>query len=118
MDSNNWRPNQSNEPTMDTSDWRSQLMPESRNRIVNKIMETLKKHLPVPGGTERLGEVQSIAQRFEEKIYAAATSQTDYLRKISMKMLTIETKSQNTIAANNMPSNQAGPSNNPSDQGL
>ncbi|MED6123611.1 hypothetical protein PIB30_050743 [Stylosanthes scabra] len=35
-----------------------------------------------------------------------------------MKMLTIETKSQNTISANNMPSNQAGPSNNPSDQGL
>ncbi|MED6131399.1 hypothetical protein PIB30_009621 [Stylosanthes scabra] len=102
---------------MDTSDWRSQLMPESRQRIVNKIMETLKKHLPVPG-TERLGEVQSIAQRFEEKIYTAATSQTDYLRKISMKMLTIETKSQSTIAANNMPSNQAGPSNNPSDQGL
>ncbi|XP_057733213.1 mediator of RNA polymerase II transcription subunit 15a-like [Arachis stenosperma] len=116
MDANNWRPNQGNEPTMDAIDWRSQLTLESRQRIVNKIMETLKKHLPVPGGP--LVEVQNIAQRFEEKIYTAATSQTDYLRKISTKMLTIETKTQNTIAANNMPSNQAGPSNSPSDQGL
>nr|POE99752.1 f-box protein [Quercus suber] len=27
-------------------DWRSQLRPDSRQRIVNKIMETLKRHLP------------------------------------------------------------------------
>ncbi|CAJ1951339.1 unnamed protein product [Sphenostylis stenocarpa] len=101
---------------MDTNDWRAQLPPDSRQRIVNKIMETLKKHLPV-SGPDGLNELRKIAQRFEDKIFTAATSQPDYLRKISMKMLTMETKSQNTMA-NNMPPNQVGPSNNPPDQGL
>ncbi|XP_065622032.1 uncharacterized protein LOC112038370 [Quercus suber] len=73
-------------------DWRSQLRPDSRQRIVNKIMETLKRHLPV-SGQEGLHELRKIAIRFEEKIYTAATSQSDYLRKISLKMLTMETKS-------------------------
>ncbi|KAK7294053.1 hypothetical protein RJT34_16936 [Clitoria ternatea] len=116
MDSNNWRSNQGTEPTMDTSDWRAQLPPDSRHRIVNKIMDTLKKHLPV-SGPEGLLELQKIARRFEEKIYTSATSQPDYLRKISLKMLTMETKSQNTMA-NNMSSNQVGASNKLPDQGL
>ncbi|XP_073226648.1 mediator of RNA polymerase II transcription subunit 15a-like [Cicer arietinum] len=116
MDSNNWRPNPGTEPTIDTSEWRAQLQPDSRQRIVNKIMDTLKKHLPV-SGSEGLLELWKIAQRFEEKIFTAATSQSDYLRKISMKMLTMETKSQSSIA-NNMPSNEGGPSNKPPDQGF
>ncbi|KAL5072432.1 hypothetical protein RYX36_011416 [Vicia faba] len=116
MDSNNWMPNQGSEPTLDSVDWRIQLHPESRQRIVNKIMDTLKKHLPV-SGNEGLLELRKIAQRFEDKIYAAATSQSDYLRKISMKMLTMETKTQSTIASN-LPSSEGGPSNNPPDQGL
>ncbi|XP_061347998.1 mediator of RNA polymerase II transcription subunit 15a-like isoform X2 [Gastrolobium bilobum] len=116
MDTNNWRPNQGNEPNMDASEWRGQLQPESRQRIVNKIMDTLKRHLPV-SGQEGLHELRKIAQRFEEKIFTAATSQSDYLRKISLKMLTMETKSQGTMA-NNMPLNQGGPSNQPPDPGL
>ncbi|KAF1865797.1 hypothetical protein Lal_00021798 [Lupinus albus] len=116
MDTNNWMSNQNPEPTMDTSEWRAQLMPDSRHRVVNKIMDTLKKHLPV-SGPEGLLELRKIAQRFEEKIFTAATSQQDYLRKISLKMLTMETKSQNTMS-NNMPSNQVGPSTSPPDQGL
>ncbi|KAI5392426.1 hypothetical protein KIW84_077000 [Lathyrus oleraceus] len=116
MDSSNWIPDQGSEPTLDTIDWRTQLDPESRQRIVNKIMDTLKKHLPV-SGTEGLHELRKIAQRFEDKIYAVATSKYDYLRKISIKMLTMETKSQSTIASN-MTSNEGGPSNNPPDQGL
>ncbi|XP_052724757.1 mediator of RNA polymerase II transcription subunit 15a isoform X2 [Vigna angularis] len=112
MDSNNWRPNQGNNPTMDTNDWRAQLPPESRQKIVNKIMDTLKKHIPF-SGPNGLQELRLIAQRFEEKIFTAATSQPDYLRKISMKMLTMETKSQNTLT-----NSQVGPSNKPTDQGL
>uniref|UniRef100_A0A7N2LMM7 Mediator complex subunit 15 KIX domain-containing protein n=1 Tax=Quercus lobata TaxID=97700 RepID=A0A7N2LMM7_QUELO len=54
-------------------------------------METLKRHLPV-SGQEGLHELRKFAIRFEEKIYTAATSQSDYLRKISLKMLTVETK--------------------------
>ncbi|KAM3700121.1 hypothetical protein ACB098_05G074000 [Castanea mollissima] len=94
---------------MDFVDWRSQVQPDSRQRIVNKIMETLKRHLPV-SGQEGLHELRKIAIRFEEKIYTAATSQSDYLRKISLKMLTMETKSQNPIG-NALPSNSAGNSN-------
>ncbi|OAY52742.1 mediator of RNA polymerase II transcription subunit 15a [Manihot esculenta] len=94
MDNTNWRPTaQGGEPAIDTGDWRAQLPPDSRQRIVNKIMETLKRHLPF-SGQEGLDELKKIAERFEEKIYTAATSQSDYLRKISLKMLTMESKSQ------------------------
>ncbi|XP_048140062.1 mediator of RNA polymerase II transcription subunit 15a isoform X3 [Rhodamnia argentea] len=111
MDNNNWRPTPPGgvgggvtEAALDGGDWRAQLPPESRERIVNKIMETLKRHLPV-SGPEGLQELRKIAVRFEEKIYTAATSQSDYLRKISLKMLTMETKS---AIPNALPSNSAG----------
>ena len=138
MDNNNWRPNPSigpvvggggvggggvgapggggGEAAMNSVDWRSQLQPDSRRRIVNKVMETLKRHLPV-SGQEGLHELRKIAIRFEEKIYTAATSQSDYLRKISLKMLTMETKSQNPIG-NALPSNSAGNSNKSPDAGM
>ncbi|XVF24723.1 hypothetical protein REPUB_Repub13aG0151800 [Reevesia pubescens] len=110
MDTNNWRPTPpSGEPTMDTSDWRIQLQPDSRQRIVNKIMDTLKRHLPF-SGQEGLNELRKIAVTFEEKIFMAANSQSDYLRRISLKMLTMETKSQNTIP-------NAGNNSNPPDPG-
>ena len=59
-------------------------------------LETLKRHLPV-SGQEGLHLLRKIVIRFEENIYTSATSQSDYLRKISLKMLTMETKSQNPI---------------------
>ena len=34
---NNWEPNQGAEPTIHASDWRAQLEPESRQRIVTKM---------------------------------------------------------------------------------
>ncbi|XP_034703009.1 mediator of RNA polymerase II transcription subunit 15a-like isoform X4 [Vitis riparia] len=107
MDTNNWRPAQA-EPAMDLGDWRTQLSPDSRQGAVNRIMDTLKRHLPV-SGQEGLRELRKIALRFEEKIYKAATSQ-----KISLKILTMETKSQ-TAMPSNLPSNSAGNSKNPPD---
>ncbi|VFR03142.1 unnamed protein product [Cuscuta campestris] len=83
--------------SMETGDWRAQLPHDSRQRIVSKIMDTLKKHLPF-SGQEGLQELKKIAVRFEEKIYAAAINQADYLRKISLKMLSMETKSSNPLA--------------------
>ncbi|KAJ0008360.1 hypothetical protein Pint_30220 [Pistacia integerrima] len=116
MDTNNWRPtSQGGEPVMDTGDWRNHLQPDSRQRIVNKIMDTLKRHLPF-SGQEGLNELKKIAGRFEEKIYTAATSQSDYLRKISLKMLSMESKSQNPMP-NSLPPNAAGNSNKLPDQG-
>ncbi|XP_068310906.1 mediator of RNA polymerase II transcription subunit 15a-like [Pyrus communis] len=105
MDTNKWRPSQVGEAAMDAGDWRSQLQADSRQRIVNKIMDTLKRHLPF-NGQDGLRELSEIAVRFEEKIYTAATSQSDYLRKISQKMLTMETKSQN-LTGNPLQSNSA-----------
>ncbi|XP_010462723.1 PREDICTED: mediator of RNA polymerase II transcription subunit 15a-like, partial [Camelina sativa] len=118
MDNNNWRPSLPNgEPALDTGDWRTQLPPDSRQKIVNKIMETLKKHFPF-SGPEGINELRRIAARFEEKIFSGAVNQTDYLRKISMKMLTMETKSQNAAgssssipAANNGTSMDSIPTN-------
>ncbi|KAI9084592.1 hypothetical protein K1719_033580 [Acacia pycnantha] len=113
MDSN-WRPTQGTESNMDTSDWRTQLQPDSRQRIVNRITDTLKRDLPVSGQDD---ELRKIAQRFEEKIYAAAPSQSDYVRKISLKMQKMENKTQNTMV-NAMQSNAGGPSNKPIDSGI
>ncbi|KAM7473248.1 hypothetical protein LguiB_020491 [Lonicera macranthoides] len=115
MDSNNWRPTKGGEPPMDTADWRTQLQSESRHRIVNKIMETLKRHLPF-SGQEGLRELKKIAVRFEEKIYTVATSQSDYLRKISLKMLTMENKSNPMLNA--IQSNSAVNSKNSPDPDL
>ncbi|XAR54493.1 hypothetical protein NMG60_11029638 [Bertholletia excelsa] len=100
---------------MDTGDWRTPLQPESRQRIVNRIMEALKRHLPI-SGQEDLRELEKLAVRFEEKIFTVATSQSDYLRKISLKMLTMETKYQNTMS-NSLPSNSANNGRNPLDTG-
>ncbi|PIA53271.1 hypothetical protein AQUCO_00900092v1 [Aquilegia coerulea] len=128
MDNNNWRPaqaggvaaagepNNNNNTSMGVEgpDWRSQLQADSRQRIVNKIMDTLKRHLPI-SGPEGLLELKKIAVRFEEKIYTAATSQSDYLRKISLKMLTMETKSQNNGVTNSLPQNPVASNQNPPD---
>ncbi|XP_058728876.1 uncharacterized protein LOC131601141 isoform X2 [Vicia villosa] len=87
---------------MNTSYWRAQLPPDTRPRIVNKILDSLKRHFPisVSGG---LLELQKIAQEFEDKIFMSAISQSDYLRKISLKLLTMETKSQSTVTNNILP---------------
>ncbi|CAI9113181.1 OLC1v1013743C1 [Oldenlandia corymbosa var. corymbosa] len=71
-------------------DWRTNLLPDSRRRIRNKIMETLWRCVPFFCGSGELKEIKKIATKFEDKIYTVATSQEEYLRKISLKMLTME----------------------------
>ncbi|KAI3873765.1 hypothetical protein MKX03_009850 [Papaver bracteatum] len=102
------------EPNMDAADWKTLLQPGSRQGMVTKIVETLKRHLPITG-SEGLVELDKIAVRFEEKIFAAAASQSDYLRKISLKLLTMETKSHTNAVTNSLPLNTAGGSQNPQD---
>ncbi|KAK6916022.1 Mediator complex subunit 15, KIX domain [Dillenia turbinata] len=81
---NNWRPapgQQAEQPVMDGcpgGDWRSQLQPGYRQRIVNEMY-------------------------------------SDYLRKISLKMLTMESKSQTTMG-NALPPNQV-PNEGPQEPG-
>ncbi|KAM0846137.1 hypothetical protein ACQ4PT_055873 [Festuca glaucescens] len=115
----NWRPTQGSGPasagggaddpnTAAEDDWRAQLQPEARTRIVNKIMVTLKKHLPV-SVPEGLIELQKIAVRFEDRVYNEATDQSSYLRKISLKMLSMETKTQQAPGNAQVISNQNNP---------
>ncbi|KAM3235089.1 hypothetical protein P3L10_015125 [Capsicum annuum] len=84
---------------MDFGDWRTQFLSHSRQRIVNKIRDTLLGHLRVYT-QEVVQELMRIAVRFEEKVYTEATSLHDYLRKISIKMLKIETRFQNPLLPN------------------
>ncbi|XP_042386593.1 mediator of RNA polymerase II transcription subunit 15a-like isoform X4 [Zingiber officinale] len=80
MEGNSWRPTQEEPQSMpdgSSGDWRSQLQPEARQRIVNKIMETLKRHLPI-SAPEGLNELQKIAFRYEDKIYTAAANQSQH----------------------------------------
>ncbi|KAJ4959874.1 hypothetical protein NE237_019784 [Protea cynaroides] len=99
---------------MDTGDWRSQLQPNSRQRIVNNIMKTLKQSLSSP---EVSHELRKIAIRFEEMIYEAAANQMDYIRKISVKMLTMETKLQTLGVPGSLPPNPAGGNQNSPEPG-
>ncbi|KAM0029643.1 putative coactivator CBP, KIX domain superfamily, mediator complex subunit 15, KIX [Helianthus debilis subsp. tardiflorus] len=113
MDTSNGSPTQVaggavGDPTTESGDWRAQLAADSRERITYKILDTLKRHLPY-SGDEGLEELKKIAVRFEEKVYTAATSQSDYLQKIPLKMLTMETRSQNPIS-DPMQSNSAATS--------
>ncbi|KAJ0944669.1 putative coactivator CBP, KIX domain superfamily, mediator complex subunit 15, KIX [Helianthus annuus] len=73
---------------LESDDWRVQLRTDSRQRVVNKIVDTMKRCLPF----SRHEELQNMAVLFEEKIYTIATSQSEYLRKISLKMLAMEAK--------------------------
>ncbi|XBI14369.1 hypothetical protein VPH35_140968 [Triticum aestivum] len=100
----NWRPIQGSDPAAGGDSpppdqaigapiW---IQPQARTRIVNKISEALKRHLPVSAVShpDGLNKLQQIAVRFEQRIYDAATSQSDYFRKISLKMLVMGTKTQ------------------------
>ncbi|KAF7105410.1 hypothetical protein CFC21_106224 [Triticum aestivum] len=100
----NWRPIQGSDPAaggdppppdqaIGAPIW---IQPQARTRIVNKISEALKRHLPVSAVShpDGLNQLQQIAVRFEQRIYDAATTQSDYFRTISLKMLAMETKTQ------------------------
>ncbi|KAJ0601919.1 putative coactivator CBP, KIX domain superfamily, mediator complex subunit 15, KIX [Helianthus annuus] len=78
---------------MESGDWKDD---EQRQMIVNKIMDILKKHLPFPA-YERLQELKKIAERVEEEVYTAATSQSEYSRKICLNMLILDTRLQHSL---------------------
>ncbi|XP_076952500.1 uncharacterized protein LOC143626235 [Bidens hawaiensis] len=62
-------------------------------------MNTLKRHLPFTE-YERLQELKKIAERVEEEIYIAATSESEYARKICFMMLSIDTRLHNSMPPN------------------
>ncbi|KAL9460167.1 hypothetical protein AB3S75_003384 [Citrus x aurantiifolia] len=87
---------QNEDAGLDESDWRTQLGRGARQRVVNRILVTLKRHLPF-SGEESLRELMKIAARFEAKNYAIAMSESDYRQRISLKMHQLDSRSQNEM---------------------
>ncbi|KAJ0593879.1 putative coactivator CBP, KIX domain superfamily, mediator complex subunit 15, KIX [Helianthus annuus] len=100
---------------MESGDWRAQLQADSRERIVNKLMDTLTRHLPF-SGYEELQEVKKIAETVEEEIYTGVTNLSEYARLLCLIMLTMETRLRNFMS-DSMQSNSAANSVNPSNPG-
>ncbi|KAM0952634.1 putative coactivator CBP, KIX domain superfamily, mediator complex subunit 15, KIX [Dioscorea sansibarensis] len=76
--------------------WRLIIPPGGRQRIVNKIVESLKWCCRNAADSE----IYDIASLFEQKVYTDAISKRDYLRKISSKMLPFETLRRVNSVAN------------------
>lgn len=94
--------------TTNNNNWRNELSYDSRQKIINKIMDTLHRHMPFTG-PDGMHELKKIALRFEEKNYRIAVDQQDYLRKISLKMLSLRNhvfRDGNSLAGGSSSSNQ------------
>ncbi|XP_010552438.1 PREDICTED: mediator of RNA polymerase II transcription subunit 15a-like isoform X2 [Tarenaya hassleriana] len=99
---------------MEASDWRAKMPPDLRRKVLDTVMDKLKGHLPSSGSRD-IDHLRQLAVRFEERTYLAASDQMDYLRKISVKMVTLGSKTQNAQSDNLQPRSSAF-TNNPSDQ--
>ncbi|XP_048638313.1 mediator of RNA polymerase II transcription subunit 15a isoform X2 [Brassica napus] len=73
-------------------DWRALHPPSSRQKNVNTLLETLKKHVPY-SGEEGIEELMRIAVSFEELIFNTAKNQMDYFCKLSLKMQSMKEES-------------------------
>ncbi|PIA27260.1 hypothetical protein AQUCO_08100003v1 [Aquilegia coerulea] len=104
----------------DNKDWRTRFSSDSRRKVTNEIMETLKRHLPEPS-LNVLREVKQIAESFEEKVFSAATSQDDYVLQVNMHLVNLENRSHTCGEVNILPSTSScGDLNSPdsASQGL
>nr|XP_043622083.1 mediator of RNA polymerase II transcription subunit 15a-like [Erigeron canadensis] len=75
-----------------SADWRSRLPSNSRQKVLNKIIDTLSKHAKFSGD---MNQLKNVAKRFEEKAFTAATSHAEYMNKICVKLVTMEKRSTN-----------------------
>ncbi|KAI3942727.1 hypothetical protein MKW92_053917 [Papaver armeniacum] len=69
---------------MDDPYWRDDVNAGARQMITDEFIQSLMRHLP----PEEFDATKSFAVRFERDVYNSATSMSDYLYKISRKMLT------------------------------
>ncbi|KAF8389372.1 hypothetical protein HHK36_026067 [Tetracentron sinense] len=85
-----------------------------RQTYIQLRLETLKS--PYLGANFKdLHGLKEITMTFENIIYNTATSQRDYVERISMQLMKLEDKSQSTGATNSLPSKSAGSNQNPLD---
>ncbi|GJP36278.1 hypothetical protein CLOM_g20806 [Closterium sp. NIES-68] len=64
-------------------DWRTRLPREKRQILVKRIMESLQKFTSL----RDTGELHRLAELFEQHVFSTASSQDDYVWRISRKML-------------------------------
>nr|ADE77520.1 unknown [Picea sitchensis] len=75
-------------------------------------MDTLQRHT-TQTGADSMNELKKIALQFEENIYTVAMNQQNYQRRISLKMLSLESKA--IRPSNHSPSSSPGNNQRPLD---
>ncbi|KAL4355690.1 hypothetical protein AHAS_Ahas09G0011900 [Arachis hypogaea] len=72
-----------------TSNWRDEVQPAFRQRFFNNILHNLQLGHP-PESFDEILEFHKIAHSIEQKSYAGATSQAEYVMQIACKMVLME----------------------------
>ncbi|PVH36588.1 hypothetical protein PAHAL_6G112300 [Panicum hallii] len=88
--------------------WRAHLPWGSRQRVVRRIFEVLKRSFPADL-TEGLIDLQRVAERLEWRIYSVARDQNEYLQRISLRVLYFS--SESPLLLEPRPTQMALPSN-------
>ncbi|CAH8361661.1 unnamed protein product [Eruca vesicaria subsp. sativa] len=83
----NWNPNEQGRDSL-ANNWRSTHEPDLRKRVIFAIVEKLKICFP----NHSQNDINNTAFKFEDVIYGMATDKSDYLRKISEKILVFDQK--------------------------
>ncbi|XP_033141032.1 probable mediator of RNA polymerase II transcription subunit 15c isoform X2 [Brassica rapa] len=84
----NWKPNEQGRDSLanNANDWRSTHEFDLRKRVIIAIVEKLKICFP----KHSQNDINNTACKFEGKIYGMATDKSDYLRKISEKIMVFD----------------------------
>ncbi|KAG2261244.1 hypothetical protein Bca52824_068323 [Brassica carinata] len=95
----NWKPNQQGGDSLasnNANDWRSQLEPDVRKKVILAIVEKLKIYYP----TRHPNELKNTALLFEGKIHGVATDKDDYIRKIKGNLMNFDRKFRTLQSSN------------------
>ncbi|KAL7234736.1 hypothetical protein ACSBR1_018232 [Camellia fascicularis] len=86
------------EPSVEASNWRSQLPQAARRRVISKITDMVIQYLPafVP---KEVPNVETVVLNFEKKIFTVASSQEEYVSMICSKLLSLKAKAQRTLVS-------------------
>lgn len=92
-----------NESGVDAEGWRAGFNWDAREKVVNRIVETLKNQVPC-SDANALNELKNVAVKFEDKIFCDAATKDDYTYRICHRMLKMENlKYQNVSTSSSTP---------------
>ncbi|KAK4252946.1 hypothetical protein QN277_011069 [Acacia crassicarpa] len=75
---------------MDNTDWRDELEPYDRKRAVKRIMNAVRQYHQLDD--DETDELEKFSRSVEQKIFAVATSLSDYLQQITTEAVSMERK--------------------------